>query len=345
MQRGSKKPRRKRLLTLGGCNTLETGKKLAWLYDHDHSWSVTWPSLGSPPFQLTKSLDDPVFDTVRNFVERDGNKSDRDRIAKGKYDIILTTSQFTHIPFVLSGAACIADFTDPIFLRPEVLGDRVRPNVLDFAGPDARVVTWEDAEYEELVVGGFRTAYETAFLPAIRSGAMVVVYDHVLSLTELKADGEVPIEREGIDRRIALNRSIVEQIQDLPGIKLLATEPAFSATAADAPWGNWEYHPMEEQYVDLAIRLARMAGDDAGREILARHMIAMRKLALGNSLALQAEAEHRAGEERRAAAAETAARALQADIDAMRRTLSWRVTAPLRAFRRLTRRPSAAKAP
>lgn len=155
----------------------------------------------------------------------------------------------------------------------------------------------------------------------------------------------MPIGRDGIEKRIALNRSIVEQIRELPGIKVLETAPAFAATAADAPWGNWEYHPMEEQYVDLAIRLARMAGDDVGHTIAARHMISMRQAALGARKALEAESEARAEAERRAQMAEAGARKAEQELEAFRRTLSWRVTAPLRAVRRLTRRPPAAKAP
>ena len=99
---------------------------------------------------------------------------------------------------------------------------------------------------------------------------------------------------------LLLNRSIVEQIREHPGIKVLETAPAFAATAADAPWGTWEYHPMEEQYVDLAIRLARMAGDDVGHTIAARHMISMRQVALGARKTLEAESEARAQAERRA---------------------------------------------
>lgn len=338
-------PRRRRLLTLGGCNTLEIGRKLNWLYEHTHIWSVTWPSLGSPPFALQAFPDEPVFGALRHFIERDANKSDRERIARGGYDIVLTTSQFTHIPFVVRGDACIADFTCSVFLTPEMLGGGDRPDIRQYAGPEARIVTWRDPEYLGLVVGGFRRAYQTAFAPVIKAGGIVVVYDHVLSDTEMTADGEVPYGGPDLSERLAVNRKIVAKTCRLPGVQVIKTGHAFSATAADAPWGTWEYHPIEEQYVALAGQLARLAGDEVSDTLVERHMVSMRQRALAARSALALEAARREAAEANAAKAAAQAADLQAALDTLRQTLSWRVTRPLRAIRRLTQRPPAAKAP
>lgn len=331
--------RRKRLLTIGGCNVLETGKRLAWLYDHTHIWNVSWPSLGSPAFPLIRQPDAAMFDRTRGFIEREVTKSHFPQIRDGDYDVILTTTQYSHYEFAVLGKACIPDFTSDVFLTEADLAGEQRPSIAEFAGPDVRVITWRDAEFRTRVVEGFSRAYRRLFEPAMARGAKLVVYNHILSETEITPDGFIPIDRPDIPGCLALNAQIVKEV-DRPGLHWITTRQDLSHTSEDAPWGWWQFHPMAEQYVHLAAALARVMGDEVEVELWVRHTTALRRRSLGQRRDLaqaRTDLEVSAWKERLAAARGTA---LEDELKAVRSSTSWRVTAPLRAVGRWARRRS-----
>jgi len=312
---------------------LETGKRLAWLYDHTHIWNVSWPSLGSPPFPLLREPDEKIFDRIRAFIRREVTKSHFPQIRDGDHDVILTTAQYTQYDFAVLGKACIPDFTSDVFLTDADLGGAPRPTIADYAGPDVRVLTWRDAEFRTRVVEGFSRAYRRLFEPAMARGAKLVVYNHIISEAEITADGMIPIGRPDIPGRIALNAQIVKDVAR-PELHWITTRPDMSPTSQDAPWGWWQFHPMAEQYVHLAGALARVMGDEVEVELWARHAIAQRQFSLGQRRDLdQARADLEASE-RAGRISEARIAALEHELKAVRSSTSWRVTAPLRAARR-----------
>ena len=332
-------PRRKRILTLGGCNALEIAKHLTFAYDHTHIWNVTWPSLGSPPFPLIHKPQAATLSHLAGLIHRETTKNFLDTIARGQFDIILmSAAQNVLNDMVVLGEMCIPDFTALFYLTDEALKGEPRPSIHDFAGNAPRVVTWQDEGFLDVVFSGFSRAYHKVLKPRIDAGAKVVIHRHVLATQILTPDGLVADIDEHTARRMELIGAMMDHAAGYPGILILDQVPELNFTSADAIGGKWAFHPIDEQYACLAMDLARLVGDPIDREIMLRFMRAQRvkKLALDVKVADGAAREA----DLEAVSKSLAFRAAHAEheIQAMRRTLSWRVTWPLRVVRRLMRR-------
>jgi hypothetical protein len=332
-------PRRRRLLTLGGCNALEIAKHLTIAYDHTHIWNVTWPALGSPPFPLIHTPTSPRLSHLGGLIQRETSKSYLDAIARGQFDIILlSAAQNVLNDMVVLGDMCIPDFTALFYLTDEALQGDPRPSIHEFVGNAPRVVTWQDDDFIQVVCAGFSRAYHKVLKPRIDAGATVIIHRHVLATEILTPDGPKADEDPHTARRMALIARLTDFAAGFPGIHILEQIGALNFTSADAIGGKWAFHPIDEQYVCLAMDVARLAGDPIERDILNRFLLERRRFKLGldreiaDGLAREADLE--------AVSKALAFRAAHAEheVQAMRRTLSWRVTWPLRAVRRLMRR-------
>jgi len=332
-------PGRLRLLTLGGCNLLEIGKALAGILDHRHLWNVSWPSMGSEPFTLEHWPDGPEFADLQGFLKRETEKP-FDRIIRGaKPDIILlTVGQNVLNDYIVLGGRVIADFTNKLYLDDNRLEGRPRPSPAAFVAPGFSVITIESPEFAALCKGGFRRTYERLLRPLIDAGTKVLVHRHTLATQALTPEGTVDDDYPTIRFQSRLIEDLTAFATSFPGIEEFGQVEELNLTSDDAPNGRWGFHPIQDQYALQAYRLACRFLPDHAEKVLTSFLYRNRMEFLR-----MRERKMKAIESERAAlewrfAVENERQRVQRELDATHASLSWRITAPLRAVRRRMRR-------
>lgn len=325
---------RLRLMTLGGCNVLEIGSTLAGIWDHTHVWNVTWPSLGSKAFPLMRWPDGPEFAELQDFLARETRKTVPATVRAARPGILLLApAQNVLNDFVVLGDRIMPDFTTGLYLSPRRLDGRPRPRLADFVAPGHRVVTPEAPEYADLVKEGFRRAYKRLLRPLIAKGTRVFIHGHVLATQALTGEGVFDDVSNVTRLQMNLVGQFIAHAMTYPGIELLEQVPGLNFTSDDAPNGRWAFHPIREQYAILAHRLAQRVSPEQAEAVLVRFLFESRRqqlklreqsLLADSARRQAAEAERKAQERRKAA---------ERDLALTKGSLSWRVTAPLRAVR------------
>lgn len=335
-------PRRLKLLTIGGCNTLEIGRRLAFAYDHQHFWNVTWPSLASDPFPPIALPPDRFFDVWRPFIQRECDKTAAQQIASGAFDVVLLSDGLQVLnDFVVLGGACIPDFTTERYLTAADLDGAPRPAIRDLVGPEPRLVSWRDPDFGAFISASFERLHDRVLRPAMALGTRFILHNHLLAPAVLTAEGEAAAAEPDFAEMTGLIAAIFARAAAFPGIAALRPSPVLNFTSAAAPYGASMSHPIEEQYVHLAAQLSDLLGDGLATTVYERHLIAAHKAGLARQAAHEAEL-HKAAAEVQRVSRVLEEQARQADAaeracDKMARSVSWRVTAPLRALRGLGR--------
>jgi len=321
--------RQLRLLTLGGCNVLEIGRMAAGICQHKHYWNVTWPSLCAAPLALKTPADGPEFAHLREFIARETEKRVVPLVKAYKPDIVLlSAAQNVLNDFVVVGDSVIPDFTIPLYMPEARLNGRPRPDIAALLPEGFRRVPSDSREFAELVKSGFKRMYKRLLRPMLDEGVRVFVHNHVLATQVLLPDGIHAESQPETARQMALTADFVAYARRWPGIEILEQELALNVTSEDTPGGGrWAFHAIHEQYLMLAWRLARQVTPGRADEVLHRFLLENRRL----HLAKNAERDRMDRE----------IQALARELKAIRGTLSWRVTSPLRAVRQRIGKPAA----
>jgi hypothetical protein len=334
--------RRTRLITLGGTNVQEIGQALKAIWHHKHIWNVTWPSLGSRPFPLERMPDGPEFAELQRFLQRETEKTFPAILRDGEPDVVLLSiGQNVLNDYIVQDGRVIPDFTTPFFLPPGRLNGRPRPNAADFVGQDHRVVTLDAPDYGSLIKQGLYRAYFRILRPLMRRGVRIILHAHVPATQALTTDGLVDDANDLVRRQMAVIDDLTAYARTLPGLEFVEQIPQLNFTSDDAPNGRWAFHPIKDHHAMQAYRIAQMVAPERAEAVLLRYLFDNRQSQLKlRTRALQAEAAHNdaaRGERdlwRRLYATDVERQTHERALANIKRSFSWRLTAPLRALSR-----------
>lgn len=331
------------LLTIGSGAAFEIGRRLAIGWQHENIPHATWPSLGGDALPLTKPLNEPAFDRIRAAAIAEADKSLVTRIKAVPWDIVLmSTGAHVGTTYAVDGARCIPDFTQAPWLSDIDLAGARRPNIGEFAGQGVQRVHWLDAGFTALAKSGFDRFYERALRKRIAKGGRVFVYRQLPARWALTSKGLERVEVPGIAEMEMLSNALADHAAAFKGVTVMDTPGELNFTSDDAIDGRGPLNAIDEQFVHLASRIAHALGDPLEGRIIDHHLLEMRR----ERIALEWEA---VGDTRqRERDLEAIVRALidrsamlERDILIHKRTLSWRITKPLRIVRGLVRRAPA----
>jgi len=334
------------ILTLGNRAAFEIGRRLAIGWNHDHIWHATWPSLGGDPLPLTQPLSGPAFVRMRAEATAEADKSLIARIAAAPWDVILMpTGVHADTHYAVDGTRCAPDFTELPWLTDIDLAGARRPKMAEFAGGNVRHAFWLDAGFADIAKAGFARFHEKVLKARVDRGARVVVYRQIPTNWVLTPKGVERKDLPNVGEMRALSNELADFAARLPGVVVVDTPDHLNFTSDEAADGRGMLNAIDELYVEVACRVGRLMGDTIGERIVGHQLLEMRRERI--ALEWQAVGDTR----QRERDLETIVRSLidrsamlERDMLALKRTLSWRVTKPLRAVRTLMRRP-ASKAP
>jgi hypothetical protein len=331
---------RHHVLTLGNRSTYEIGRRLAIGWRHEHIWHATWPSLGGDPLPLTRNLGDPMFDRIRADARAECNKTIVERIKSAHWDIaVLSTGTHVGTSYAVDGKRCVPDFTQLPWLTDIDLGGARRPRISDFTGGTIHRVDWLDPGFAALAKAGFDRLYERIFKPGVAAGRKVFVHRQMPARWVMTPKGVERLDVPGLGEMEALSRDLAEHASRFKGVSVIDDLDALNFTSDDATEGRGPLNPIDEQFVYLASRIAHALNDPMEERLFAHHLLETRRERI--ALEWQAVGDTRQREhdlEAIVRALIDRSAGLERDILALKRTLSWRITKPLRTVRSVMRR-------
>jgi hypothetical protein len=331
---------------MGDHAAYEIGRRLSIGWRHTHVRHATWPSLGGGPIALKTPLSDAMFDRVRSQALAEADKSLLQPIAAAPWDVlVMSTGVHAHTAYAVAGDGCTPDFTQQPWLNDLDLAGSPRPRIEDLAAGPVKRVSWLDPEFLPLAKAGFDRFYERVLAPRISSGARVIIYRQMPAEWVLTPSGLERLEIPYMAETAALSSALADHAVRHKGVSAIASPGALNFTSDDAVGGRGSLNAIDELYVYLANRIARALSDPLYDRILMHQMLEMRRERV--ALEWQAVGDTRQRERDLEAIVRSLidkSAMLERDIMLLKRTLSWRVTRPLRAVRSLMRRP-APKAP
>jgi len=332
--------RRRRLLTLGNTTAYEIGRRLSIGWEHTHIRNASWPSLGGAPMTLRAEMDAPVFQKIRRTAVRECDKTVVQDIRSMHWDVLLmSTAAQVGAAFMVLGEAVIPDFTVPPWLPETLPAGVVRPDIRRFVPEDARRVTWRDGDFLALAKAGFDRAYANALKRRIRAGAHVFVYRQRPAQWVLTPEGIARAETPDAAEADALSAALAEHAATFPGVTVIDTLETLNFTSDDAAGGRGPLNPIDEQFVQVASVVARAMNDPLADDVVAHHLLEMRRERIAVEWAASGDRRERERDlEAVIRALIERSALLEREMLATKRTLSWRITRPLRAVRRLGRR-------
>lgn len=335
------------VLTIGNRSAYEIGRRLAIGWSHNHIWHGTWPSLGGEPLPLTRELSEPYFERIRADATAECDKSLGGRIKRAHWDILLFSTG-THVgtAYAVDGQQCIPDFTDLPWLTDIDLAGKRRPGIARFVGKNAKRIDWLNPDFVTLAKSGFDSFYQKVLKSAVTKGKRVFVYRQLPARWVMTPKGMERLEAPDLGWMEAVSNVLADHAARFRGVTVIDTLDALNFTNSEAIEGLGPLNPIDEQYVYLAATVARAMNDPLEGRIIAHHLLETRRerialewLAIGDTRQRENDLEAivRALIDRSAM--------LERDNLALQRTLSWRITKPLRSVRtlmgRLRPRPGA----
>lgn len=287
-----------------------------------------------------------MFARIRGAAEAEADKSFVERIANAPWDVlIMSTGAHVGTSYAVNGSRCIPDFTQPPWLTDLDLAGARRPKIDAFVGEAVRPVYWLDPGFAELAKAGFDRFHERVLRPRIKRGAKVFIYRQMPTSWAITPKGLERMELPDIGETAALSNALADHATRYKGVAAADTPEALNFTSDDAVEGRGPLNAIDELYVYVANRIARAMSDPLCEQIVSRQFLEMRRERI--ALEWQAVGDTRRRERDLEAIVRSLidrAAMLERDVLTLQRTLSWRITKPLRAVRSLMRRP-APKAP